>query len=78
MPLFDDVRAIPQVLDGIRCNCGCADNPGYYSLLTCYEGPEAMAKECRVCQGQGRLAVRLHAEGRTLDEIRTAIDEKFG
>ena len=33
-----------------------------------------MARDCVVCQGQGRLAVRLHKEGKTLAEIREAID----
>lgn len=76
--LFDSVRAIPEVIDGIRCNCGCAQSDGFYSLLSCYEGKDAMARECAICQGQGRLAVRLHKAGKSLDEIRTAVDAKFG
>ena len=78
VPLFDGIRAIPQVVDGIRCHCGCADAPAYYSLLTCYEGPTPMARDCPTCQGQGRLVVRLHAEGKSLDQIRAAVDAKFG
>ena len=77
VPLFDSVRKIPQIIDGIRCNCGCGHPPEMYSLLSCYEG-EAMARECAVCQGQGRLAARLHTEGKTLAEIRVALDAKFG
>jgi hypothetical protein len=76
-PLFDQVRAIPAVIDGIRCNCGCAELPGYHSLLSCFEG-DAMVRHCAVCQGQARLAVRLHREGKTLDQIRDAVDAKFG
>ena len=76
--LFDSVRAIPEVIDGIRCNCGCSHSDGFYSLLSCYEGKDAMARECAICQGQGRLAVRLHKAGKSLDEIRTAVDAKFG
>ena len=76
--LFDSVRAIPEVIDGIRCNCGCAHSDGFYSLLSCYEGKDAMAMECAICQGQGRLAVRLHKAGKSLDEIRAAVDAKFG
>ena len=75
--LFDGVRAIPEVVDGIRCNCGCASLPGFYSLLSCYEA-DGMARDCRVCQGQGRLAVRLHREGKSLEQVRAAIDAKFG
>ena len=37
-----------------------------------------MAMECHTCQGQGRVAVRLHKEGKSLDDIRTAIDAQFG
>lgn len=76
-PLFDSVRAIPQVVDGIACNCGCAELPGFYSLLSCYEG-DGMAQHCEVCQGQARLAARMHREGKSLAQIRTAIDAKFG
>ncbi len=76
--LFDSVRAIPEVIDGIRCNCGCAHSHGFYSLLSCYEGKDAMAKDCAICQGQGRLAVRLHKAGKSLETIRAAVDAKFG
>ena len=76
-PLFDSIRESPEVIDGIRCNCGCTNPPEFYSLLSCYEG-KGMASTCGICQGQGRLAVRLHKEGKTLDEIRAAIDAKFG
>lgn len=75
--LFDGIRVIPAVADGIRCSCGCADVPGYYSLLSCYEG-EAMATLCPICQGTGKLVVRLHGEGQTLAQIRVAVDAKFG
>ena len=78
IPAFDMVRTIPEVVDGIRCNCGCATRPENYSLLSCYEGKEAMARHCVICQGQGRLAYRLHKEGKTLDEIRKKIDARFG
>ncbi len=74
--LFDSVRQIPQVVDGIRCNCGCPNPPEFRSLLSCYEA-KGMARDCVICQGQGRLAVRLHKEGKTLDQIRAAIDAKF-
>ena len=69
---------VPEVIDGIHCNCGCAHADGFYSLLSCYEGKDAMARECAICQGQGRLAVRLHKAGKSLDAIRTAVDAKFG
>lgn len=75
--LFDGIRLIPAIADGIRCSCGCADVPGYYSLLSCYEC-EAMATLCPICQGTGKLVVRLHGEGQTLTQIRVAVDAQFG
>lgn len=76
VPLFDSIRKIPQIVDGIHCNCGCTNGIEFYSLLSCYEA-KGMARDCAVCQGQGRLVVRLHNEGKTLDQIRAAIDAKF-
>lgn len=73
---FDEVRQIPQIVDGIRCHCGCATEKGFYSLLSCYEG-DGMARDCHICQGQGRMAFRLHATGKTLAEIRDAIDARY-
>ena len=74
---FDGIRSIPHVADGIGCHCGCGAMPEMRSLLSCYEG-FGMAQFCVICEGEGRLAVELHSEGRTLDEIRMAIDRRFG
>jgi len=76
-PAYAMVREIPQIVDGIRCNCGCADVAGFYSLLTCYE-QGGMAQHCVICQGQAKLAYKLHGEGWSLNGIRTAIDAQFG
>lgn len=75
--IFDKVREIPQVVDGIRCNCGCADLEGFYSLLSCYE-EKGMAQHCLICQGQAKLVHELHQKGWSLNGIRTAVDAKFG
>lgn len=75
-PVFDMVRQIPQVADGIRCQCGCAELPEFYSLLSCYEA-DGMAQHCVICQGEAKLAFRMHQQGKSLDEIRAAIDAKF-
>ena len=77
IPAFDMVREIPEVIDGIRCTCGCAELEVYYSLLSCFEGPDGMAKHCEICQGQGRLAYRMHKSGKSLDQIRKGIDARF-
>jgi hypothetical protein len=74
--IFDGIRAAPEIVDGIRCHCGCADIPEYYSLLTCYEEP-AMALVCDVCQRQGLVVGRMVRDGATLEEIRAAVDDEF-
>ena len=74
---FEGIRAIPHIADGIGCHCGCGAMPEMRSLLSCYEGI-GMAQFCVVCEGEGRMAVSLHAEGKSLDEIRSAIDRRFG
>lgn len=78
--LFNGVREFSTLVDGIRCHCGCADSEGMYSLLSCFEGDnpmQAMSKWCPICQGQGRLTIRLAKQGKTLDEIRKAIDVRY-
>lgn len=77
VPLFDKVRELPQIMDGIRCHCQCTDPPTFYSLLSCYEG-EGMSRFCDICQGQASLAHRLHHAGESLDSIRAAIDARYG
>lgn len=73
---FDMVREIPHIVDGIRCPCGCSDREGFYSLLSCFEG-EGMAQNCRVCRNCARTAHRLHKDGKSLNEIRATIDQRF-
>jgi hypothetical protein len=76
-PVYAMVREIPQIVDGIRCSCGCADLEGFYSLLSCYEAG-GMAQHCVICQGQARLAHHLHADGWSLKGIRASIDAAYG
>ena len=75
-PLFDMVREIPRVADGIGCRCGCAAVPGMRSLLSCYEA-DGMAQHCQICQNAAKLAYRMHKDGRSLADIRAAIDKEF-
>jgi hypothetical protein len=36
-----------------------------------------MASECIVCQEEARLVVKLHKQGKTLDQIRAAFDAEY-
>ncbi len=74
--IYDMVREIPEIADGISCYCGCAALPNYRSLLTCYH-KGGMAMGCRICQGEAQLVYRRAKEGQTLDQIRRAIDARF-
>ena len=75
--LYNGIREIPHIADGILCTCGCAELPGFRSLLTCFEG-NGMGMSCEICQTEGRMVVRYHNEGRTLEQIRAAITARFG
>ena len=69
-------REIPGILDGLYCHCDCAERDGLRSLLQCFEG--RMATTCGICRGEAVLAGKLHGQGRTLDQIRAAIDDEYG
>jgi hypothetical protein len=75
--IYDMVREIPHIADGIGCSCGCAAMPGYRSLLTCYYST-GMAMGCVICQGQAKLAHGRFKEGQSLSQIRRATDARFG
>jgi len=75
-PVFAMVRRIPHVVDGIHCHCGCAELPEFYSLLSCFEA-DGMAQHCVICRGEASLAFRMHEQGKSLDQIRAAIDKQF-
>jgi hypothetical protein len=73
---YEAARAIPGVLDGLYCHCDCAERDGLRSLLSCFE--TRMPFNCGVCRREAELAFDLHRKGRSLDEIRAAVDKEFG
>lgn len=72
---YKAARAIPEVLDGVYCHCDCAERDGLYSLLSCFE--TEMPITCGFCLEEAKMAHRLAREGKSLDEIRAAIDAEF-
>jgi hypothetical protein len=66
---------IPNVLDGLYCHCECSKHAGHRSLLTCFESDHGAM--CDVCLGEAEIAFRMSQEGKSLDEIRSAIDARF-
>jgi hypothetical protein len=76
-PGYAAAREFPEILDGIYCHCDCDErHESLRSLLGCFESD--MATRCGICHGEGKLAGRLAREGKSLDEIRAAIDKRFG
>ena len=73
--VYEQAREIPQVLDGLYCYCDCSSY-GHRSLLTCFEVVQAVG--CWSCKEEAELAYKLHSEGKSLTEIREAVDKKFG
>ncbi len=74
--VYAEVAEIPQIVDGLYCNCRCAEHSGHYSLFSCFESDHGA--RCDVCLGSAHLAYTLAKQGASLDEIRTAIDTQFG
>ena len=71
---FAAAREFPELFDGICCACGCEKE--HRSLLTCFE--TAQPTGCGGCQEEARLVGDMARLGKTLDEIRKAIDKKWG
>ncbi|MBI4081632.1 MAG: hypothetical protein HY423_03380 [Candidatus Lambdaproteobacteria bacterium] len=66
-----------DVMDHLYCYCQCDRPPSYHkSLLSCFV--DQHGANCDVCQEQARQAGRMADEGKSIDEIRTAIDRTFG
>ena len=66
-----------QVMEQIPCYCGCrAMVPEHKNLLDCFRGDHATG--CKVCLDEAHDAQRMLDEGRTVAEIRTAIDARYG
>jgi hypothetical protein len=71
---FAAAREYPELFDGICCACGCEKE--HRSLLSCFES--AQPTGCWGCQEEAMLISKLAKEGKTLDEIRKAVDKKWG
>ncbi len=73
--IYDRVAEVPHVIDGIYCYCACSEHSGHYSLLDCYK--DAHAARCDVCLSEADMAYQMHRDGKSLDDIRTAIDRLY-
>ncbi|MEJ2215302.1 MAG: CYCXC family (seleno)protein [Gemmatimonadota bacterium] len=72
---YAEVAQVPEVVDGIYCYCHCEENMGHYSLLDCFSSDHAA--NCDVCLSEGALAYKMNKDGKTLDQIRHAVDQLY-
>ncbi len=72
---YEVARAMPAVLDGLYCYCDCSHHFDHRSLLTCFESEHAAS--CDICLDEAALAAELHRQGKSLEEIRRAVDARF-
>ena len=70
---YSVAKEIPDVLAQQPCYCYC-QRQGHRSLLDCFASLHSTS--CNICINEARLAGQLHRQGRTADEIRTAIIQK--
>lgn len=73
--VYGEAAVVPAELDGIYCYCRCIENMGHRSLLSCFESDHAAG--CDVCLSEGDMVYRMTKQGRSLDQIRQAIDQTY-
>ena len=73
--VYDMAAEIPHVLDGLYCHCDCSKHSNHRSLLTCFQDDHGAG--CDVCLTEAALAHRMTNEGRSLKEIRQAVDDLY-
>jgi hypothetical protein len=74
---YDAARQYPAVFDGLACACGCLGGESYQhrSLLVCFETRQPTG--CMGCQEESAFVAKLAKDGKTLPEIRVAVDKEF-
>lgn len=70
---YSVAKEIPEVLAQQPCYCYC-QRMGHRSQLDCFTSLHST--KCEICINEARLAGQLHRQGKTPEEIRTAIIQK--
>ena len=68
-------KEIPEVLDHMHCYCECKKHNGHKSLQTCFVNQHGL--NCSICIDEAIMAHELHKKGKSIADIRRAIDRKF-
>ena len=72
---YQAARDYPAIFDGLYCPCDCSKALKHRSLLSCYETDQPTG--CWSCREAGEYVGTLAKEGKSLEEIRAAVDKKF-
>ena len=73
--VYEYAAEMPMVMDGLFCYCECLRNVGHYSLLECFMDDHAAG--CDICLQEAITAYEMTRQGRSLDDVRTAIDGRY-
>jgi hypothetical protein len=73
--VYEMAARIPHVLDGLYCHCDCSKHSNHRSLLTCFQDDHGAG--CDVCLTEAALAYQMTQEGKSLKEIRDAVDALY-
>ena len=74
--LYEAARAYPRLFDGLYCYCRCEKSMGHRSLLSCFESDQAIG--CLGCREEAKIVARMARDGKSLADIRVAVDAKWG
>jgi hypothetical protein len=72
---YKAAREIPEVIDSLYCYCDCEKNFGHKSLLSCHV--DQHSKYCNICMDEAIMAYRMHKQGKSILEIRKAVDKSY-
>jgi hypothetical protein len=72
---YAPARTHPEVFDGVYCACRCDKSLNHRSLLSCFESRQAIG--CMACREEAELVAKMARDGKSLEEIRLAVDKEF-
>ena len=78
---YQVATSAPEALSAAPCYCGCGVSQGHVSLKDCYLQSDGSytdhASNCHLCVEEALDVGKWHAEGVSLKEIRSRIDQKY-
>ncbi|MBY0358645.1 MAG: PCYCGC domain-containing protein [Candidatus Obscuribacterales bacterium] len=68
-------QACPETIAKLFCYCGCDLTDNHSSLLDCFTSIHGV--DCHICQEEAVLALKLHRDGVSDQEIMRQVDERY-